>query len=145
VHPHYGQKLLDSETRESVRDLSSDMGYPIMSAKTSEFVRNAMTECVEYGTGKKGHLRDYRITAAGKTATAKLLVNGTYASGQYRASFCGFFPAANPMYVVVISVENPTAGSYYGGQVAAPLFQEIAGRICSDVYGIMPFPFPKEI
>ncbi|HPQ41355.1 MAG TPA: penicillin-binding transpeptidase domain-containing protein, partial [bacterium] len=78
-------------------------------------------------------------------ATAKMLLNGSYASGKYRASFCGFFPAENPMYVVVVSIENPTAGAYYGGQVAAPLFQQIAGRICSDIYGILPFPFPKEI
>jgi len=145
VYPHFGKKLLDPETGEKVRDLEPDEGYPVMSEETAEFIRLALTDCVAFGTGSKGHLRDYRIAAAGKTATAKLTVNGSYLSNKYRASFCGFFPAKNPRYVVVISVENPTAGAYYGGQVAAPLFQQIAGRICSDLYGILPFPFPKEI
>ncbi|MBN1879563.1 penicillin-binding protein 2 [bacterium] len=145
VYPHFGKKLLDPETGDVVRNLEPETGYPIMSASTAEFIRNALTECIAYGTGSKAHLRDYRIAAAGKTATAKLTVNGSYATNKYRASFCGFFPAKNPMYVVIVSVENPTAGAYYGGQVAAPLFKQIAGRICSDIHGILPFPFPKEI
>lgn len=145
VYPHYGKSLLNPDTGEIIRDLTPEPGYPIMAPDTAAFIRNAMFECVDYGTGRKGSLEDYGICAAGKTATAKMLVNGSYASGKYRASFCGFFPAEDPIYVIVVSVENPTAGAYYGGQVAAPLFQQIAGRICSDIYGILPFPFPREI
>lgn len=144
VHPHYGKHLLDPDTKQVARVLTPDVGYPIMSTETAGFIRNAMMECVDYGTGKKGNLKGFDVVAAGKTATAKLLVNGSYASGQYRASFCGFFPAENPAYVVVVSVENPTAGSYYGGQVAAPLFQNIAGRICADVHGLHIQPTPEE-
>jgi len=56
VHPHYGSQLKDPETGLIVKDLSPEIGYPIMAPETAEFVRVAMTECVDYGTGKKGNL-----------------------------------------------------------------------------------------
>nr|HPQ39429.1 penicillin-binding protein 2 [bacterium] len=71
VYPHYGRHLLDADTGEIIRDLTPEPGYPVMSPETAEFIRNAMTECVDYGTGKKGSLEDYHVSAAGKTATAK--------------------------------------------------------------------------
>jgi cell division protein FtsI/penicillin-binding protein 2 len=146
VFPHFGKKLLDPETGNTVRDLEPQQGYPIMSSETAEFIRNALFECVECGgTGSKASMKNYRLNAAGKTGTAIIPVNGSYASKKYRASFAGFFPAQNPHYVIVVSIVNPSAEHYYGGQVAAPLFQQIAGRICSDLFGILPMPFPKEI
>ncbi|MGB3977336.1 MAG: penicillin-binding protein 2 [bacterium] len=146
VYPHFGKKLLDPQTGETVKSLEAPMGYPIMSEETSDFIRNALYECVECGgTGSKASLKNYRLQAAGKTGTAMMMENGSYASQKRRASFVGFFPVQNPRFVIALSIVNPKAGHYMGGQVAAPLFQQIAGRICSDVYGILPMPFPKEI
>lgn len=146
VFPHFGKKLLDPQTGEIVKNLQAPLGYPIMSEETSDFIRNALYECVECGgTGSKASMKNYRLQAAGKTGTAMMMENGTYASQKRRASFVGFFPVQNPRFVIALSIVNPTAGHYMGGQIAAPLFNQIAGRICSDLYGILPMPFPKEI
>ena len=75
-------------------------------------------------------------TLAGKTGTAQKVVDGTYSDTQFIASFVGFAPAQNPRLLVAIMVDEPQ-GSYYGGQVAAPAFGEIA-RQALPLMGIPP-------
>jgi stage V sporulation protein D (sporulation-specific penicillin-binding protein) len=145
VFPHFGKKLLDPYTGETVQELTPQITYPLMSSETVEFLKKSLTACVEKGTGRHACLRDYRINAAGKTGTAVMVKDGVYSRGHYRASFFGFFPAENPHYVILVVLENPETEQFHGGQIAAPVFKGIAGRICSDVYGILPMPFPMEI
>jgi cell division protein FtsI/penicillin-binding protein 2 len=64
-------------------------------------------------------------TLAGKTGTAEVAVNGHYSKSHFVASFVGFAPARNPRLLVAVVVDKPQ-GSYYGGEVAAPAFGEIA-------------------
>ena len=64
-------------------------------------------------------------TLAGKTGTAEVAEDGTYSKTKYVASFVGFAPAQNPQLLVAVVVDQPQ-GSYYGGEVAAPAFGEIA-------------------
>jgi cell division protein FtsI/penicillin-binding protein 2 len=64
-------------------------------------------------------------TLAGKTGTAEVAVDGGYSKTKYVASFVGFAPAQNPQLLVAVVVDQPQ-GSYYGGEVAAPAFGEIA-------------------
>ena len=63
---------------------------------------------------------------AGKTGTASVVVNGSYSDTAYVASFIGMVPTTNPRLVVAVVVNRPH-GSIYGGSVAAPAFQKIAG------------------
>ncbi len=64
---------------------------------------------------------------AGKTGTAqKIDAHGKYSHEDYIASFVGIVPADAPRFVIAVSVDQPTENGYYGGQVAAPVFQEIA-------------------
>jgi cell division protein FtsI/penicillin-binding protein 2 len=63
---------------------------------------------------------------AGKTGTANEVVNGTYSSTAYAASFIGFVPARAPKLLVAVMVDRPQ-GAIYGGAVAAPAFQKIVG------------------
>ena len=73
------------------------------------------------GTGSMARIDGYRI--AGKTGTArKVQDNGQY--GGYFASFIGFAPADKPALVVLVQIDEPTRG-YYGGSVAAPVFQDV--------------------
>jgi cell division protein FtsI/penicillin-binding protein 2 len=65
-------------------------------------------------------------TLAGKTGTSQVAVDGGYSKTQFIASFVGFAPAANPRLLVVVVVNQPQGGNYYGGTVAAPAFGEIA-------------------
>jgi cell division protein FtsI/penicillin-binding protein 2 len=77
------------------------------------------------GTAPKAALEHY--TVAGKTGTAQKAENGKYAPGKYVASFIGFFPADNPEICISVVLDEPKEG-YYGGQVAGPIFKEIAER-----------------
>ncbi len=68
---------------------------------------------------------------AGKTATAQIATKDGYNKENYQASFVGYFPADNPQYSCIVVVSNPQAGDYYGGAVAAPVFREIADKVCA--------------
>ncbi len=65
---------------------------------------------------------------AGKTGTANKIENGKYVKGKYYASFCGFVPADNPKFVMVITCDEPQGKDQYGGSVAGPVFSRIASR-----------------
>jgi cell division protein FtsI/penicillin-binding protein 2 len=77
------------------------------------------------GTGSKAALEHY--TVAGKTGTAQKFEHGALAPGKYFASFVGFFPADNPEICISVMLDEPKHG-YYGGQIAAPVFKQIAER-----------------
>lgn len=108
-----------------------DPGERIISEKTAEQLKDFLVEAVEYGTGKRSSIKNVRV--AGKTSTASKpdLVNGGYKESSYLSSFIGFIPADNPQILILILVDDPKGGVYYGGLVAAPVFQRIAERIIS--------------
>lgn len=74
------------------------------------------------GTGAAAQLGGFRV--AGKTGTARRVVDGRY-TATYVASFAGLFPADDPQLVVVVKIDNPRGGEFYGGQIAAPLTREM--------------------
>ncbi len=66
----------------------------------------------------------------GKTGTAqKYDENGKIASGKYISSFIGVYPTQNPKYILIVCVDEPTVGGYYGGVVAKPIGANVFGRI----------------
>ena len=100
------------------------VGEPIMSGQTARAVRGMLELAVSRdGTGNAAQVAFYRI--GGKTGTAHKVINGEYSENRYIASFAGFAPASNPRLVMVITVDEPSASSYYGGQVAAPVFSKV--------------------
>jgi cell division protein FtsI (penicillin-binding protein 3) len=62
---------------------------------------------------------------AGKTGTAHKQENGGYAANKYVSSFVGFAPVSDPRLVIAVMIDEPAAGKYYGGQVAAPVFSQV--------------------
>ena len=69
----------------------------------------------------------------GKTGTAqKYGENGQIAVGKYISSFIGTYPAENPKYVLIVCVNEPSTGVYYGGVVAKP----IGERIFSSIFNV---------
>ncbi len=77
------------------------------------------------GTAPKAALEHYSV--AGKTGTAQKAGVGGYLPGKYISSFMGFFPADNPELCISIVLDEPKKG-YYGGQIAAPVFKQVAER-----------------
>lgn len=100
----------------------------ICSPKTIKKLQAMLEGVVTEGTGKLMGSPLYRV--AGKTGTAQVADgrNGYRAKRSYQASFCGYFPADNPKYSIIVAINGPKNG-YYGSTVAGPVFKEIADRI----------------
>ncbi|MBL8540596.1 MAG: penicillin-binding protein 2 [Betaproteobacteria bacterium] len=75
------------------------------------------------GTAPKAQVTGYRV--GGKTGTAHKLENGGYAPDKYVSSFVGFAPVSDPRLIVAVMIDDPRAGAYYGGVVAAPVFSSV--------------------
>ena len=94
----------------------------VVSKQTSANL-NAMLEGVVSKTGKYTFVPGYEI--GGKTGTSQKYENGTIARGKYVSSFIGTYPASNPEYVLLLMVDEPGTGAYYGSVVASPYAKEI--------------------
>ena len=88
-------------------------------------LKSVLEQVVSTGGGSKASIEGYHI--AGKTGTAQKIdmVNGGYLPGHYIASFCGFGPVEDPQFTVLVIINDPAGGEYYGGQVAAPIAHDI--------------------
>ncbi|MDP6673406.1 MAG: penicillin-binding transpeptidase domain-containing protein [Gammaproteobacteria bacterium] len=75
------------------------------------------------GTGQQATVAGYRV--AGKTGTVKKFTAGGYAEDHHMALFSGIAPATRPRLAVVVLIDDPSNGEYYGGAVAAPVFSRI--------------------
>jgi len=101
----------------------------VISEKTAnELVSRVFEPVVEEGTAKLGRLDGFGI--AGKTGTAKKFdrTSNSYNTGKYTASFVGFVPVGRPRLSMIIVLDEPKEG-YYGGQVCAPVFRDIARQV----------------
>lgn len=109
-------KMVKTTKPESVRT--------VLTRETSEHVKALLENVVAGGTGRNAFVEGYRV--AGKTGTAQVVgESGGYVSGKYVASFAGFAPVDNPRVAVLVMIAEPQGGVYYGGMVAAPVFQAI--------------------
>lgn len=78
------------------------------------------------GTGHRAAIPGYRVS--GKTGTAwKIKPGGGYSTDRYVGVFGGVAPATHPRLAAVVIIDEPSAGHYYGGEVAAPVFSEVVG------------------
>ncbi|HEX8888519.1 MAG TPA: penicillin-binding protein [Pyrinomonadaceae bacterium] len=102
--------------------------HRVVSAETASTLRHMLEEVTINGTAKKAQLDGY--TAAGKTGTAQKIDPKTraYSKTKFIGSFVGIAPVDNPAVVIIVVIDEPV-GSYHGGDVAAPVFNEIAEQI----------------
>lgn len=100
----------------------------VISPETAHALRGMLESVTLKGTAKRAQLDGY--TAAGKTGTAQKIDPRTkgYSASKHVASFVGFAPVERPEVVIVAVIDEPV-GAYHGGDVAAPLFRDIADRI----------------
>lgn len=112
-----------------VKQYETEVLNPMIARKETVAKAQKLLENVcERGTGRS--LRNPWFPVAGKTGTAQVATGqGGYEKGMYLASFAGYFPADNPKYSVIVTINNPRGGAYYGGSVAGPVFKEMAERI----------------
>jgi cell division protein FtsI (penicillin-binding protein 3) len=97
---------------------------PVMSAETARQVLAMMEEVTgRTGTARQAVVTGYRV--AGKTGTSRKASAGGYSSNTYYSAFVGLAPVSNPRFVMVVVIDEPSAGAYYGGAVAAPVFARV--------------------
>jgi len=109
------------------RSLGLKTGPRVMSAKTAIEMRDMLELVTEQGgTATKARAEGYRV--GGKTGTSHKLSGKGYSANQYRAYFVGLAPLSAPRIVVAVMIDEPTRGSHYGGDVAAPVFSAIVGE-----------------
>lgn len=125
VSPHFVEKIAYDDGETIYEFFSPDVR--IIGERTSAEMRTLLENVVKEGSGKKASVTGYRI--GGKTGTAQKYENGHIATGKYVSSFVGFAPADDPEYVILMTVDEPSSGAYYGSIVAAPYVGDIFSKI----------------
>lgn len=118
VTPHLAIKAVD-ESGVQVESFEKSKGRQIVSEETSETLQMLLEKVVSEGGGAKAQVEGFSV--GGKTATSQTLPRG---SGRYIASFVGFSPADDPKVLALVVIHSPQ-GTYYGGQIAAPVVRQL--------------------
>ncbi|ATC64687.1 peptidoglycan glycosyltransferase [Nibricoccus aquaticus] len=114
---------------ETIHRFGSKVERRVISEKTAQEVALMLRGVLTEGTGKGAEIPGYQI--AGKTGTARKLIDGRYSDNNHVGSFTGFFPASAPRVVITVIVDNgrPKKGDAYGSVVAVPSFKRLAGKL----------------
>lgn len=136
VKPRVVKAITDAEGNVIERFEPEVIGQTI-SPKAANQMLEILENVCENGTGKRARIPGYKV--GGKTGTAQLVEpgGGGYAAGQYIASFLGVAPVDDPRIVVLIKIERPHP--YWGGLVAGPVFNRVAGPALWKL-GVKPDP-----
>ena len=115
------------------------VGVQVLSAKTAGQVRKMLQMAAgPGGTGQMAQTMGYSV--GGKSGTAYKQVGKGYGNDKnrkYRGWFVGMAPIENPRIIVAVMIDEPSAGKYFGGQVAAPVFSEVVQQTLR-MMGVQP-------
>lgn len=128
MKPHIIKSYSNSQGDVTSTTETSVVGQPVP-AETVKTIVDILEKEVSEGGGTKAMVEGYHF--AGKTGTAQKLdtKHGGYLDGQYIASFIGFGPVEDPKFVVLVVIDDPQKGSYYGSQIVAPVFKNIVSQL----------------
>lgn len=132
VEPHVVKNISD-DTGRTV-SIKPKILKQVISGSTASVLTEMMIASVDKGEAKFAKPAGYRI--AGKTGTAQVPIAGHYDPKITIASFIGFAPADHPLFIMLVTLRQPTT-SPWGSETAAPLFFAIAKRLF-NYYGIPP-------
>jgi cell division protein FtsI (penicillin-binding protein 3) len=134
VAPHLIREIRNASGVVAYRPTPEE--HRVISKESAGALRGMLEGVTLNGTAKKAQLDGY--TAAGKTGTAQKIdaKTKTYSKTKFVASFVGFAPVNNPAVVIIVVIDEP-GGSYHGGEVAAPVFRQIAEHILPEM-GVIP-------
>ena len=126
MKPMIVKEIIDS-MQNKIRVFKPKPVRQVVSVDTALTMTRILEQVVEDGTGTTAKLAGYQT--AGKTGTAQKFdfSTGKYSIDKYSSWFVGYVPAENPKLAILVLLDEPV-GSYYGGTVAAPVFQEIASK-----------------
>jgi len=132
MKPYVIDSVRDNQGR-IIKENKPELIHKVISIDTAMRIKKILTGVIEEGTGKLAKVPGF--SAAGKTGTAqKLEPNGAYSHSKFVASFIGFSPAEDPILTIVVIVDEPHP-YYFGGVVAAPVFQKVAADAIRYIKG----------
>ena len=123
MKPHVVKSLLDSDGN-IVEEFEGEFVKQVVSKETSEILQTLLEDVVSVGSGKNAYVEGYRI--GGKTGTSE---KQPRSEGKKIASMVGFAPANDPQIAVLVLLDEPEGGQYFGGVIAGPLM----GSIMEDI------------
>lgn len=127
MKPHIIKSIVnpDGTTYKEAQDV--EQGQPIPESIAKQ-ITDILEKEVSEGGGHKAYVEGYQF--AGKTGTAEKLdaEHGGYLNGRYIASFIGYGPVEDAQFVALVVIDDP-AGTFYGGQIAAPVFQDVMSQL----------------
>lgn len=129
LKPKIVKSILNKNDKTKEEFQSPQIIKRVMSATVARDIMNPiLIKVVTEGTGKNAMLLEYEV--AGKTGTSQKPYNkgGQYSHDKYVGSFVAYAPAKNPRICVLVMINEPQNGAYYGGTVAAPVVKEIIRR-----------------
>lgn len=135
IQPHLMKEIThtDQEGKVVTEKTFEPNIVDVLSEEKTAILRDYLERTVSYGGSSKAYVEGYHIGA--KTGTAQKVnpKGGGYESGKYISSLAGFAPADNPQVTVFISIDEPGTGTYYAGQIVAPL----ANLLFTDIFNYM--------
>lgn len=127
VQPHVVSQIVSDEGN-IIKSADTAPKRQVISQETSKRIAKILQENATTGTAKNGYLPGYRV--GGKTGTSqKIDVFVKTGTMQYIASYCGFSPADDPQYAMLVFFDEPHGSSYYGAAVAGPVFAKTMEEI----------------
>ncbi len=119
MKPHLVKELVNDDG-QTISTIEPTVVRQVISEQTSDTMCTLLESVVNEGSGQNAYVKGYRM--AGKTGTSEKIPRG---NGKYVSSFLGFAPANDPKVLCLVILDEATAGSYYGGQIAAPVVRNI--------------------
>jgi cell division protein FtsI (penicillin-binding protein 3) len=135
-------KSIKDENGATIFDYQPQVVGQVIAARTCMLMSTALRKVVgPDGTAPKAGVDGFDV--AGKTGTAQKVENGQYVR-KYYSSFIGYFPASDPEISILVSLDDPTGGAFYGGSVAGPVFKAVAEKV-AEYLGMEPQPPQPEV
>lgn len=143
IQPHVMKEV--THTNSSGEGVVDEVFQPtikenVLSKEKTAILRDYLERTVTQGGSNKTYIEGYHIGAKTGTAQKVNQVTGGYESGKYISSMAAFAPIDNPQISVFITIDEPSAGAYYAGQVVAPLGQ----TLFTDIFNYMGTEFAKD-
>ena len=142
IQPHIMKEIgyIDDNNNYNIEETLEPSITEVLSEEKTAILRDYLERTVSYGGSSKAYVEGYHLGA--KTGTAQKVNpnGGGYESGKYISSLAGFAPAENPEVTVFISIDEPGTGTYYAGQIVAPL----ANILFTDIFNYMSESMPKD-
>ena len=134
VTPHLVDKIVDSNGN-IIKSASTQVKRQVISEDTSAVMRQLLWNVVVENGGSNAYISGYKI--GGKSGTSEKLDEYPKSAMRYVSTFCAFTPADDPEIAMLVIVDEPMSGTYYGSAVAAPVVSAVFSE-CLEYLGIYP-------